>query len=49
MVGAERIIKMLNVVDDELVVEKKGFSIENFISARRIVLAGLFTQNFYLQ
>ena len=38
MVGAERIIKMLNVVDDELVVEEKGiYSIENFISARRIM------------
>ena len=38
MIGAERIIKMLNVVDDELVVEEKGiYSIENFISARRIM------------
>jgi HD superfamily phosphohydrolase len=37
-VGAERIIKMLNVVDDELVVEEKGiYSIESFISARRIM------------
>ena len=38
MIGAERIIKMLNVVDDELVVEEKGiYSIENFISARRFM------------
>ena len=38
VVGAERIITMLNVVDGELVVEEKGiYSIENFISARRIM------------
>ena len=38
MIGAERIIKMINVVDDSLVVEEKGiYSIENFISARRIM------------
>ena len=37
-IGAERIIKMLNVIDDELVVEEKGiYSIESFISARRIM------------
>ncbi len=37
-IGAERIIKMLNMVDDELVVEEKGiYSIENFLSARRLM------------
>ena len=38
IVNAERIIKMLNVVDDKLVVEEKGiYSIENFIIARRLM------------
>ncbi len=38
MVGSERIIKMLDVVDDELVVEEKGiYSIEKFIVARRLM------------
>ncbi|MDA1119382.1 MAG: HD domain-containing protein [Bacteroidetes bacterium] len=37
-IGSERIIKMLNIVDDELVVEEKGiYSIENFLSARRLM------------
>lgn len=37
-IGAERIIKMLTVVNDELVVEEKGlYSIESFLSARRIM------------
>jgi len=37
-VGAERIISMLNVVDNELVVEEKGiYSIEKFIIARRLM------------
>ena len=37
-IGAERIIKMLNLVDDKLVVEEKGiYSIENFLSARRLM------------
>jgi HD superfamily phosphohydrolase len=37
-VGSERIIKMLNVVDDRLVVEEKGiYSIEKFIVARRLM------------
>jgi hypothetical protein len=37
-IGAERIIQMLNVVNDELVVEEKGiYSIESFLSARRIM------------
>jgi HD superfamily phosphohydrolase len=38
IVGSERIINMLNVVDDELVVEEKGiYSIEKFIIARRLM------------
>lgn len=37
-VGSERIIKMLNVRDDQLVVEEKGiYSIEKFIVARRLM------------
>ncbi|MFT4778254.1 MAG: HD superfamily phosphohydrolase [Flavobacteriales bacterium] len=37
-VGSERIIKMLDVVDDQLVVEEKGiYSIEKFIVARRLM------------
>ncbi len=37
-IGSERIIKMLNVVDDHLVVEEKGiYSIENFLNARRLM------------
>jgi len=36
--GSDRIIKMLNVVDDQLVVEKKGiYSIEQFLIARRLM------------
>jgi len=38
IVGLERIIQMLNVVDDRLVVEEKGiYSIEKFIVARRLM------------
>lgn len=38
VIGFERIIKMLNVVDDEIVVEEKGiFSIEKYLMARRIM------------
>lgn len=38
VIGTERIIKMLNVVDDELVIEAKGiYSIEKFILARRLM------------
>ena len=38
VVGSERIIKMLDVVNNELVIIEKGiYSIENFISARRIM------------
>jgi len=37
-IGVERILKMLNVVDDQIVVEEKGiYSIENFINARRLM------------
>ncbi len=37
-IGAERIIKMLEVKDDNIVVEEKGiYSIENFLSARRLM------------
>ncbi len=37
-IGSERIIKLLNVYKDELVVEEKGiYSIENFLSARRLM------------
>lgn len=37
-VSAERIIKMLTVVDDQLAVEAKGiYSIENFLIARRLM------------
>ncbi|MBK9590944.1 MAG: HD domain-containing protein [Crocinitomicaceae bacterium] len=38
VIGSERIITMLDVVDGNLVVEEKGiYSIENFIGARRIM------------
>ena len=37
-IGAERIIKMLDVLDDQLVVEAKGIlSVENFLNARRLM------------
>lgn len=37
-IGAERIIKMLNVKDDRLVVEAKGiYTIENYLMARRLM------------
>lgn len=37
-IGADRIIKMLEIVDDRLVVEEKGiYSIENFLNARRLM------------
>lgn len=37
-ISTDRIIKMLNVVDDNLVVESKGiYSIENFIISRRLM------------
>ena len=38
VVGSDRIIKMLHVVNDELAIEHKGiYSIEKFIEARRIM------------
>ena len=37
-IGADRIIKMLNVQHNQLVVEEKGiYSIENFLTARRLM------------
>ena len=37
-IGTDRIIKMMNVVDDELVIEEKGlYSIEKFLMARKIM------------
>lgn len=38
VIGADRIIKMLSVKDDQLVVEAKGiYSVENFLIARRLM------------
>jgi len=38
VIGSDRIIKMLNVVNDNLVVEEKGiYSIEKFLMARRLM------------
>jgi len=37
-IGADRIIKMMHIKDDQLVIEEKGiYSIENFLSARRLM------------
>lgn len=37
-IGSARIIKMLNVVDDQLAVESKGiYSIENYLTSRRLM------------
>ncbi|MGN0068652.1 MAG: HD domain-containing protein [Prevotella sp.] len=37
-IGSARIIKMLNVVNDQLVVESKGiYSIENYLTSRRLM------------
>ncbi len=37
-IGAERIIKMLNVKDDRLVIESKGiYTIENYLMSRRLM------------
>lgn len=37
-IGSERIIKLLNVYNDELVIEEKGiYSVENFLSSRRLM------------
>lgn len=38
VIGTQRIIKMMNVVNDQLVIEAKGiYSIENFLTSRRIM------------
>lgn len=38
VIGYDRIIKMMNVIDDQLVIEQKGvYSIEKFLLARRIM------------
>ena len=37
-INIERLISMMNVIDDQLVIEKKGiFSIEKFLTARRLM------------
>ncbi len=37
-IGASRIIKMMDVVEDKLVIEEKGiYSVENFLNARRLM------------
>jgi len=37
-IGAERIIKLFDLVDDNVVVEEKGiYSVENFLNARRLM------------
>ena len=37
-IGSARIIKMLNVVDDRLVIDQKGiYSIENYLTSRRLM------------
>jgi HD superfamily phosphohydrolase len=37
-IGADRILKMLDLKDDKLVIEEKGiYSIENFLTARRLM------------
>lgn len=37
-IGSARIIKMLNVIDDQLVVEQKGiYSLENYLTTRRLM------------
>lgn len=38
VIGTERLIKMLNVIDDKIVVEEKGiYSVEKFLVARRLM------------
>jgi len=38
VIGTQRILKMLEIVNDKIVVEKKGiYSIENFLNSRRIM------------
>ncbi len=38
IIGVERLIKLLNLANDEIVVEEKGiYSVENFLNARRMM------------
>ncbi len=44
MVGLDRILQMIDVVDDQLVVEEKGiFSIDKFLIARRVMYSQVYT------
>ncbi|MDN5211985.1 HD domain-containing protein [Fulvivirgaceae bacterium BMA12] len=37
-IGADRIIKMMDIYDDQIVIEEKGiYSVENFLGARRLM------------
>ncbi len=37
-IGADRLIKMMDIIDNKLVIEQKGiYSIENFLTARRLM------------
>jgi uncharacterized protein len=37
-IGSERIIKLFEIIDDNIVIEEKGiYSVENFLSARRLM------------
>ncbi|PWJ42159.1 HD domain-containing protein [Sediminitomix flava] len=37
-IGADRLIQMIDIVDDQIVIEEKGiYSIENFLNARRMM------------
>lgn len=46
IIGSERIIKMMRVIDDKLVIEEKGvYSVEVSYCATAHVLAGLPAQN----
>ena len=45
VIGSDRIIKMLNVLDDQLVVDEKGiYSIEKFLIARRLMYWQVYLQ-----
>ncbi len=44
MVGLDRILQMIDVVDEQLVIEEKGiFSIDKFLIARRIMYSQVYT------
>ena len=46
VIGYDRIIKMLNVANGELVVEEKGiYSVEKFLISRRLMYWRIFAQN----